>query len=685
MPAKALKKKSAAPDLKRIYHSLYRIRRVEEEIARVYPLDKIKSPVHLSIGQEAVSVGVCDALRKEDIVSGTYRGHALYLAKGGDLKAMISELYGKANGCAQGKGGSMHLVDHKNGALGTSAVVGTTIPVAAGYAFALKYRKEKRVVASFFGDGAVEEGVFSETINFAALKKLPIIFICENNRYAIHTHQKARQAVTDIAARAKAYGIPVEKIPGNDVLKIRERVSRAAEAIRKSGSGPWFFECETYRYREHVGPGDDSGLGYRTAKEIADWQKRDSMVKIRKTLGEKIAAPIEAEVEREIREAFAHAEASPFPEPSELLKGVYAENPPSAVAVPSGAKTNEYTFVDAIREATHTAMAADKNIFLYGLDVDDPKSILGTTKDLVKKFGPGRCFGTPLSEDAMSGVGVGAAWAGLRPIHVHIRMDFLFIAANQLLNMAAKSRYMFGGQHTAPMVVRTIVGKSWGQGAQHSQALHSLFLHVPGMKVAAPTTPYDAKGVLLHATREKDPVLFIEHRLLYSQKGPVPEDAYTLPPGKARVTASGTDVTLVGILHMQIESLRARKYLEEKNISAEVIDPIWLNPLDIDTIIASVRKTKKLFVADNAWENCGLGAEIIARVTAALQGEVDIRVGRTGFAAATCPPTPVLESKFYPDGPSIASEIYDLVNGRPMGWSPKPRTDLKEMEFRGPF
>ncbi len=672
-------------EIQRIYRSLYRIRRVEEEIARVYPLDKIKSPVHLSIGQEAVSVGVCDALHPEDIASGTYRGHALYLAKGGDLKAMISELYGKANGCAQGKGGSMHLVDAAHGALGTSAVVGTTIPVATGYAFAIKYRKEKKVVTAFFGDGAVEEGVFAETINFAALKKLPIIYICENNQYAIHTHQKKRQAVPDIAARVKAYGIPVEKIAGNDVLKIRERVSRAVAAVRKTGTGPYFFECETYRYLEHVGPGDDIPLGYRTAKELSEWKKRDSLIKLKKVLGEKIASSIESEVEQEIREAFEHAERSPFPETSELIKGVLAADPPKAIELKSGAVSKETSFVDAIRQATVLSMEKDPNVFLYGLDVDDPKAILGTTRGLPETFGAGRCFGTPLSEDAMTGIGVGASWAGLRPIHVHIRMDFLFLAANQLLNMAAKSRYMFGGQHTSPMVVRAIVGKSWGQGAQHSQALHALFMHVPGMKIAAPTNPHDAKGCLLHATREKDPVLFIEHRLLYNQKGPVPESLYSIAPGKARVSAVGSDVTVVGILYMQIECLRARKYLEEKNISAEVIDPIWLNPLDLETILTSVRKTKKLFVVDNGWESCGVSAEIITRVLSALQGEMEIKVGRLGFAAATCPPTPGLESAYYPDGPRIASEIWDLVNAKSMNWTPTIRPELKDLEFRGPF
>src|SRR5262245_53754420 len=224
--------------LPRLYRALYRIRRVEEEIARVYPSDCIKSPVHLSIGQEAVSVGVCEALRPSDIVFGTYRGHALYLAKGGDLKAMIAELYGRVTGCTRGKGGSMHLIDTACGVMGTSAVVGTTIANAAGYAYALRHRRQDAIVASFFGDGATEEGVFTETLNFVALKQLPLLFVCENNQYAIHTHQSRRQARPDICARAQAFGIAAERLDGNDLPNLMTRVQEAVDHVR-AGEGPW--------------------------------------------------------------------------------------------------------------------------------------------------------------------------------------------------------------------------------------------------------------------------------------------------------------------------------------------------------------------------------------------------------------------------------------------------------------
>jgi len=343
------------------------------------------------------------------------------------------------------------------------------------------------------------------------------------------------------------------------------------------------------------------------------------------------------------------------------------------------------SFVDAVREATDQEMERDASVIVFGLDVDDPKAIQGTTRGLVEKYGPERVFGTPLSEDAMTGVAIGAALAGLKPVHVHIRMDFLMLAMNQLVNIAAKSRYMYGGQVQVPLVVRAMIGKSWGQGAQHSQGLYSFFMHVPGLKVAAPTTPYDAKGCLIHAIRDNDPVIYVEHRILHFQKGPVPEAHYTVPPGKARITAPGADVTLVGISYMQVECLRARSYLESAGIHAEVIDPIWLSPLDVDTIVESVRKTGRLCVVDNDWLTCGASAEIITLVLERLQGTVPVRVRRMGYAPVTCPPTPTLEDRYYPNGKTIASAVYDLVKGGQSGWAPQEKVELQEVQFKGPF
>jgi pyruvate/2-oxoglutarate/acetoin dehydrogenase E1 component len=343
------------------------------------------------------------------------------------------------------------------------------------------------------------------------------------------------------------------------------------------------------------------------------------------------------------------------------------------------------SYVDAIREATDQEMELNSAVLEFGLDVDDPKAIQGTTRGLLEKYGADRIFGTPLAEDAMTGAAIGMAMAGLRPIHVHIRMDFLMLAMNQLVNMAAKCHYMYGGQIHIPMVVRSMIGKSWGQGAQHSQGLYAFLMHVPGLKVVAPTTPYDAKGCLISAIRDDNPVMYVEHRILHFQKGHVPEPLYEVAPGKARVVAKGKDVTLVGISYVQLECQRAVGYLANVGIEAEVIDPIWLNPLDIDTIADSVRKTGKLLVVDNGWTTCGASAEIITQVMERLQKERTIQVQRMGFAPVTCPPTPALENLFYPNSRTIASAAHNLVRGGGQDWLPDEREDLKEFVFKGPF
>jgi pyruvate/2-oxoglutarate/acetoin dehydrogenase E1 component len=359
------------------------------------------------------------------------------------------------------------------------------------------------------------------------------------------------------------------------------------------------------------------------------------------------------------------------------------DNAPRDVRVMVPERTLSY--VDALREATDLEMSRDDAVVLFGLDVDDPKAIQGTVRGLLSKFGPERVFGTPLSEDAMTGAAIGMALAGLRPIHVHIRMDFLMLAMNQLINVAAKSRYMFGGRVALPMVVRAMIGKSWGQGAQHSQGLYSFFMHVPGLKVVAPATPYDAKGCLIAAVRDDNPVLYVEHRLLHFQHGPVPDGVYSVEPGKARITKPGRDITLVGISAMQMECLGAARYLADIGVQAEVIDPIWLSPLDIDTIVASAERTGRLIVVDNGWVTCGAGAEIIAQVAERLMGVRDLRVQRMGFAPVTCPTTPVLEDLFYPNARTIASVGRDLVEGRRTAWLPDENPAFAKHEFKGPF
>lgn len=312
----------------RLYYKMYLIREVEEYIRKVYATDVIKSPVHLSIGEEAVSVGICDALAKDDLISNTYRNHASFIAKGGDLPGFMAELYGKKGGVAAGKAGSMHMVDMKNSIMGSSAVVGTTVPVAAGFALAMKRDAQKtgrqRVVAAMFGDGSTEEGCFSETVNFAALFKLPLLLVCENNRLAIHSKLEQRWPTEDICGRVATYGVKTYHIPNGDVFAIRETVSEALDYIR-AGNGPVFIECMIYRWLEHVGVLDDHDAPYRRVDELRKWQAIDQIARLEKLLPAIKATEIKAQAMREIEAAVKFAEESPFPTTQEdLMRGVYA-------------------------------------------------------------------------------------------------------------------------------------------------------------------------------------------------------------------------------------------------------------------------------------------------------------------------------------------------------------------------
>lgn len=305
----------------RLFAAMLRIRRVEEEIIRVYSSDKVKSPVHLSIGQESIAVGVCENLRAIDIVYATYRGHAAYLAKGGDINGMMAELWGKSNGLASGKAGSMHLGDREAGMIGTSAIVATGIPLAVGNALAMKMQRKDVVTTVFFGEGATDEGVFHESLNFAALRKLPILFICENNQYAIYSHVRDRMGVENLCERVSAYGVPATRIENGDVFEVNEQTRIAVQEIR-DGNGPRFLECMTYRWRDHVGPGEDRHIDYRPDEELDRWIANDQIARLGGLLDNADRQKIETEIELEIAEAIAFAEAGPFPGGEVMYKNV---------------------------------------------------------------------------------------------------------------------------------------------------------------------------------------------------------------------------------------------------------------------------------------------------------------------------------------------------------------------------
>lgn len=319
------------------------------------------------------------------------------------------------------------------------------------------------------------------------------------------------------------------------------------------------------------------------------------------------------------------------------------------------------TYREAIKEAFTQILEKDEKVFLIGEGVDDAGGIFGTTKDLHKKFGKSRVIDIPIAENAMTGVAVGASIAGMRPVFIHMRMDFLPMSMDQIVNHAAKWSYMFGGAVRLPLTIRSIIGRGWGSAAQHSQSLQALFMHIPGLRVVMPATPYDVKGLLISSIEGESPVIFIEHRWLYEHVGYVPEEMYTVPFGKGVIRRPGKDVTLVGISYMMFESLKAQTILEKDNISVEVIDPRTLNPLDEDLIFKSVRKTGRLVIADTGCKNCGASAEISARVSEKTFKYLKAPIMRIALPESPTPASDVLEKEFYPDYKYIARSIKELV------------------------
>ena len=342
------------------------------------------------------------------------------------------------------------------------------------------------------------------------------------------------------------------------------------------------------------------------------------------------------------------------------------------------------TYCQALNEAIRQEMRRDPSVFVCGIGVPDHKRVFGSTVGIVEEFGKERCFDTPLAEDGMTGFILGAALNGLRPIHIHIRVDFLLLAMNQLVNMISSYRYGTGGKLKVPLVIRAVIGRGWGQGYQHSKSLHSVFAHIPGLKVVMPTTPKDAKGLLISAIREDNPVIMLEHRWLYWQKDEVPEEPFVIPIGKGNVLKAGKDVTVVATSWMNIEALNAAKILAKRGIDVEIIDPRTIFPFDEELVIKSVNKTRRCLVADYDWLHCGFSAEVAARVSQKCFGALKGPVERLGFAPTPCPTARHLENKFYPNAADIIRTIEKMLNLSPADLS-KEVFYSYENKFKGPF
>jgi 2-oxoisovalerate dehydrogenase E1 component len=651
--------------LERFLLDLVRVRRFDERTIELFNAGVIKGTAHSCVGQEAIAVGACAALRADDYVVSHHRGHGHCIAKGADTTRMMAELMGRETGYCRGLGGSMHIAALDKGILGANGIVGAGMGLGTGAALSARMRDTDQICLVFFGDGAANEGIFHEAFNLAALWRLPVVFFCENNQFGLSTAMADSTAIDRLSKRSAGYGIPGETIDGNDVSTVFEAVERAAARAR-AGEGPTFIEAITWRWGDHSMRANLPR--YRSEAEEAAQRKGDPIARLEARLAERQVRPeriaaIRAEAEAEIETAIETAKAAPEPAFAVLADSVVAPHAPFAAEPGEASSSRIISMTDAIREAIDGEMARDLSVFVIGEDVGRIGGIFGCTRGLIDKYGAERLRDTPISEGIIANAAVGAAITGLRPI-VEIQIfDFVTLMMDAIVNQAAKFRTMLGGAPKVPVVFRGPQGGGIRLAAQHSQSLEAWFCHVPGLVVMAPSTPYDAKGLLASAIRDDNPIVFLEHKLLYVQaKGPAPEASYAIPIGKADVKRAGKDCTVVATMAMVAPALAAAKQLaRDEGIEVEVIDPRTLRPLDAETILTSVRKTNRCVVVHEGWTKFGFGAEVAALIMEQAFDWLDAPVSRVGMADVPMPYNDTLERAVIPSAADIVAAVKGVM------------------------
>jgi 2-oxoisovalerate dehydrogenase E1 component len=640
-----------------LYSTMVTIRRFDEKVTELFQQGLVKGTAHSYVGQEAVATGACANLRPDDYIVSNHRGHGHTIAKGARIDRMMAELMGRETGYCRGLGGSMHIAALDLNILGCNGIVAAGVPIGAGAALAAKLQGTDQVALTFFGDGGANQGVVHETMNLAAVWKLPFIFLCENNKYALSTDTK-RTTAGEIAPRAAGYDMPHAQVDGNDVLAVYEAVKNAVARARR-GEGPTFVEAVTYRWGGHSMRANLPD--YRTKDEEREWIERDPIARFgrlvveQKLLGSVRIKELDQAIELELDRAVRFGQEGKEPTVGLMEASVYA--PHAQVPEPRLRTSRQLTMTEALNETLHQEMLRDARVFVMGEDVGLIGGIFQVTKGLRDRFGEDRVRDTPISEATFVGAGVGAAVAGLRPV-VEIQIwDFIAMTMDQVVNQAAKFRYMLGGTPTVPLVIRGPQGGGIRLAAQHSQSLEAWFTHVPGLVVVAPSTPYDAKGLLASAIRDDNPVIFLEHKALYPIKGEVPTEPYAIPLGKADIKRSGRDVTVIATQAMVSRAVLAAAELEREGISVEVLDPRTLQPLDESTILESVAKTHRLVIAHEAVKRGGFGAEVAAVVSEQALDELDAPIIRVAARPVPMPYNDTLERATIPSKEDVVAAI----------------------------
>ena len=660
----ALKPRLSRAHVLDLLAQMVRVRAFEQKCAQAYTQEKIRGFLHLYDGEEAIAAGVIPLLDPGDRIVATYREHGHALVRGVPMNSVMAEMYGKAAGCCRGRGGSMHLFDAAHNLFGGNAIVGGGIPLAVGLAMASKAQKDGSIAVCFFGEGAAAEGVFHESLNLAALWDLPVLFVCENNRYAMGTALERSESETDIHKKAEIYRIASEAVDGMDVVAVEVAARRALAAIRETGK-PYFLECRTYRFRAHSM--FDAQL-YRDKAEVEAWRAKDPIIRFRdwalsaNLIHPEDVARLEAEAAAEVETAAAFAEAA-APEPVEELT-LYVTAPERPSPPPASAPVTapqKITYREAMRQAIRDAIQRDPRVFLMGEDVGRYGGCYAVSKGLLDEFGPDRIRDTPLSEAAFTGAGLGAAMAGLRPIVEVMTVNFSLLALDQILNNAATIRHMSGNQFGCPLVIRMATGAGRQLAAQHSHSLEGWYAHIPGLRILAPATVEDARGMLWTALQEPDPVIIFEHIMLYNETALLAPDAGAVDIDKAVIRRSGKDISLITYGGSLGKTLRAAETLAKDGIDAEVIDLRVLRPLDEATILASVARTRRAVIVDEGWRSGSLAAEIGMRLTEKAFFELDAPLARVCSEEVPIPYAQHLEDAALPQPGKITAAVKALL------------------------
>ena len=661
--------------LKDIYFRMARIEAVDKAIRTGLSSGKLRFNYWPCTGQEGIPATIAQLTDKNDYMVTTYRGIHDQVAKGVPLQGLFAEALGRIGGLNKGKGGAPHISDPSSGSMLTTAIVGSGPPIANGLALAAKLRGEKRVTIVNFGDGATSIGAVHEAMNMAGVWKLPIIFLCQNNQLGEYTKPADYTASDDFAGRAKGYGFKGVKLDGNDPVAFYNGMKDVIEAVR-SGEGPIFVEALTLRLGRHAGIGDNPNI---SKEELEAGKAAAPMVAVRALLisagiaTEEELSAVEAAAKEEVAAAVDAALESPATPCEETLVDVYGDSDvvprrghypvrEDVTVSDEGART--VLMAEAVTEATRIAMEADPEVILLGEDVGDPTGgVFKTSVGLQTRFGSGRVRPTPIAEQAIIGAGTGAALVGMKPISEIMFADFAAVCLDQIVNHAAKQRYMSGAATHVPMTIRMIVGGGIGGfGAQHSQSLESWLLHTPGLKVAYPSNPLDAKGLLLSCIFDEDPCVHMESiALLRAFKGPLPEGDYRIPLGVAKVVKPGTDITLVTYGWQVHQSLAAAKTLEAEGVSVEVVDLRSLMPIDYHRVLESVKKTGRALIVHAATEFCGLGSEIASTINEQLFSKLKAPASRFGADYAPIAYSQEIEISQVPNPNSIAARVREVM------------------------